>query len=477
MPTQTTSSGRCPNRKMSSYQKLFVAWIILSLFVISTGTVFGGDVYAIKGATIIPVTSDTIKSGTIILRGGIIDDVGQSVTIPPDAMVIEAESLIIYPGLIDAHTNLCMPVPKEKKEDGESARNQDTGEAFAPERFSWKLLKPTKELLEKRFGMGITTALSVPDKGIFIGQSTLINLGDTEPAHMVLKPVVAMHLGYTSQKEYPNTLMAIIAYQKQCFYNAQHHKNLWDRYNQIKRGIKRPEPNESLDALIPVLERNLPVIITANEENEIRRAVKLARQFGLEYMISGATEGWRVVDVLKAENKPVLLSMNYPKPEDVTGYSYLLEVEGPAKEEKKESKKDDAAKEKSKDEEKIPEIFKNAAILYKAGIHFAFTSFGMKKTEDFLKNIKKAIAHDLPADAALRALTIQPARIFGVAEQTGSIEAGKIANLVITDGDIFDENTTVKYVFIDGKKMDLQEKKKPEKKKNAEKRKDEDFSY
>jgi hypothetical protein len=283
---------------------------------------------------------------------------------------------------------------------------------------------------------------------------------------------VAMHLGYTGQgSRYPSTLMAVIAFQRQTFLDALYHKFLLDRYEKEKRGWKRPLPDKSFDALLPVLNGEQLLIISANRENEIKRAIRLIDEFRLNALISGAVEGWRVKDLLQARQKPVLVSLNFPKPESVTGYTFQLKVEGPSRDESKKPKgKTDkkAVQEKKKgfqsesDQEKeaeMKDLYANAGILHKAGIRFAFTSAGLKKPEDFIKNIAKTIEYGLPKEVALRAVTIHPAEIFGVADQIGSIEAGKIANLIVATGDLFDKDTAVKYVFVDGKKTEIKEKK------------------
>ena len=438
-----------------------------------------GNVYAIKAGKIVTVTGGVIENGTILIRDGIIQAVGQNIVIPPDAEVVAADTMWVYPGLIDAHTSLALKQPK--KTEGDAAQEQQpqtppsseakaSPELLKSDRLAVDLLNPKNSKIAKVRQTGVTTVLTIPTNGIFIGQSGLINLFGDTAEEMILKSPVAMHLGYQRQSGvYPSTLFGVIAYQRQTFLDARHHKLLWNRYEEQKAGWRRPLPNKSLDALIPVLKGDLPVIISADKENEMKRAVRLAEEFGLNYLVSGATEGWRVVDLLRAQQKPVLVSLNFPKPKDVTGYAFKLKVEGPEKE-KADKKKAEAKKEEEdkgkKEEEEDPEkkeIYANAGVLHKAGITFAFTSSGLKKPEEFLTNAAKAVEHGLPKEEALKAMTINPAKIFGVADQVGSIEEGKIANLVITTGDLFDEKTKVKVVFIDGNKVDVEEaKKKPD---------------
>ena len=469
--------------------------VMLCVFLMACSLSYAGigDVYAIKAGHIVTVTMGVIENGTIIIRDGIIEAVGKDIVIPAGAEIIKEDTMYVYPGLIDAHTSLALAKSDEKERPTQDRGRAPSGPSptmMSPEKLTADMLNPKDAKIKKVRETGVTTALTVPDQGIFIGQSVLINLYGEKSEEMILKSPVAMHLGYSRQRGvYPSTLMAVIAFQKQKLLDAQHHKLLWDRYKKQKRGWKRPAPNKSLDALVPVLEGRQPVIISANKENDIKRVLKLVDEFHMTPILSGIVEGWRVVDLLRGRNIPILLSLNFPKPENVTGYSFQLKVEGPAKEKAKEKEKpkekpetqdkpkdktnektaakekEEKSKEKEKEEEKEKaDLFANAGALSKAGIRFGFSSGGLKKPEDFIKNAAKTIEYGLPKEEALKAMTIYSAEILGVADQVGSLEEGKIANLIITTGELFDEKTKVKYVFVDGHKNEIE----PPKKKKAE---------
>lgn len=471
-------------KKKSVSEKGIACVVFLLVFMAAVNTFGGvdfGEVYAVKAGRIVTVTQGVIENGTVLIRDGIIQAVGIDIPIPPDAEVIEADTMYVYPGLIDAHISLALTQPKKPEKSDQTQQRQlpaatvaePSASLLKTDQLAVDLLNPKDGKIAKIRETGITTVLTIPDKGIFIGQSGLINLAGENAGEMIVKSPVAMHLAYQRQSgAYPATLMAVVAYQRQTFLDARHHKLVWDRYEKQKKGRRRPQPNKSLDALIPVLEGRLPIIISANKENEMKRTIKLADEFGLNYIISGATEGRRVIDLLKSEQRPMLVSLNFPKPKDVTGYTYKLKIEGPSKkkpekekekpEKKKEIEKEKEKAEKDKKEEdpEKAEIYANAGALHEAGIKFAFTSGGLKKPVDFIKNAAKAIEQGLPKDEALKAMTINPAEIFGVADQVGSIEEGKIANLFVATGDLFDEKTKVKIVFVDGKKFEVKEKKK-----------------
>jgi len=449
--------------------------LIFSLFLLLIMPAAGhpqefGGIYCLKGGTVVKGTGEIIEDGIVVIRDGLIESVGKWVDVPPDAEIIDVSSLYIYPGLIDAHTTLAIPKKKEGEEEQNGGQSREPEPLFTPEKKAYELIQADDKGLKKVVESGITTALTVNPTGVFPGVSSLINLQGENTGEMVIKPVIAQHItGATGRNQYPSTLMAAVAFKEQTFLDLQHYLEMKRLSGITQRGWKRYEFNPSLEALEPVLKKSMPVVIDGMKENDIIRAVKLAEKFGLNYMISGAVEGYRTVELLRKEGKPVLLSLDFPKPEQVTGYSYALKVDLPEKEEKP-SKEKAKEEEKGQDEKKKKEekedqefwdlIYGNAASLYEAGIKFAFCSYPEGKPEKLLENVKKTVENGLPEEEALKALTVNAAEIFGVKEQLGTIEIGKIANLVVSDGKLLEEKSKLKYVFVDGKKIEIEEKKK-----------------
>jgi imidazolonepropionase-like amidohydrolase len=408
----------------------------------------GPAVYAIKDARIVTVSGPTIDKGTIVFRDGLITAVGASVPIPADARVIEAAGMTVYPGLIDAYTDLGLPSapsPQVTVRTGGAppaappAPPQPAPPSHTqPEFFAARRLEAGGPRLESARAAGITTALTIGRTGIFIGHSALINLAGDTPQKMVVKSPVALHIGFSPTGgfggSFPTSLMGVFAHIRQMLLDAQHYAAQWERYRRNPRGMQRPEYNEALEALQPVVTGERPVVFLANSETEIRRVISLAEEFNLKYMVSGAVGAAPVARVLAEKKVPVLLNMNFPQrpreadPEADEPLRVLrLRAEAPAA----------------------------AAALHRAGVRMAFHSGYAQNPRDFLRNVAKAIAAGLPRDAALKALTLHAAEIFGVAEQLGSLEVGKIANLVVTDGDLFDEKTKITHLFIDGREVEL----------------------
>jgi imidazolonepropionase-like amidohydrolase len=244
------------------------------------------------------------------------------------------------------------------------------------------------------------------------------------------------------QGRYPATLLGVIAYERQAFYDAQRQGVLADRYKADPRGLERPSADPAIDALVPAVKGTLPVFFAANRENEIRRALALAKEFGLDLTIVGATEGWRAADALAAARKPVVIAADFPRSTQVTGWAY--------RQNQRHVPNDSAAADSA-----VQKLLQgNAAALHKSGVRVALASGGLRPSE-FLGNVRKAISAGLPRATALEALTIRAAEVAGAGRQLGSIEQGKIANLVVAEGDVLGDSAKVRFVFVDGERYEV----------------------
>jgi imidazolonepropionase-like amidohydrolase len=403
-------------------------------------------VYAIKGAKIVPVSGATIAAGTVIIRNGLIDAVG-AVEAPPDAQVVEGKGLTVYPGLIDMANSTGL--------DLQINRQQPAGMRTTEQAERWKrdlILKPDVNAadhlqeapeLARLASAGITSVLSTPPGVIVKGRSALVNVaapadepavgnvGDYRTGIQVVRTPVALHIefpGGVGGDAYPNSLLGVISFIRQSFLDAQHQQAVAQRA--AKNAGVRPAYDPSLEALQPALEGKLPVAFEANTAREILRALDLANEFKLDPMISGGREADQVAADLKARNARVIYNLNYPTrsralPPDADESIDVLRMRANAP--------------------KVP------AALDKAGVLFAFSAAGLREPRDFVRNAARAVREGLPAEAALRALTLNAAKIAGADSRLGSIEKGRIANLLITDGDLFEEGTQIKHVFVDGR--------------------------
>jgi imidazolonepropionase-like amidohydrolase len=420
---------------------------------------FDGDAYAIKGGTVVTVTGATIQKGTVIIRNGLIEAVGADIPIPGDVRVIDATGMTVYPGLIDAYTSIGLGAATTPAQGGRGggapaapvaapvpafpgaatpAQPTPTPAGQSPELMASDQLKITAETFDQQRSAGITTALVAPREGIYQGQSALINLGDAAPEKLIIKNSASLNVSFGTGRGFgggfPSSLMGVFAFLRQSLLDAQHYKTAWEHYNRNKRGMQRPETDKSLAALQPVINGEMPVAFAANSEREIKRAVGLGEEFKLKFLIAGGLQSYQVADFLKQKNVTVLLSLNYPQ--------RPANLEDPESEPLR-TLRDRAAAPTS------------AAALSKAGVRFAFQSGYLSRASDYIANASKAIEAGLPKEEAIKAMTIYPAEIFGVAEQLGSIEKGKIANIVVTSGDLFDRRSQIKHVFVDGKPYEV----------------------
>ena len=412
------------------------------------------ETYAITNARIATASGPIIERGTIVIRDGLIAAVGPNVNAPADARVIDGTGLTVYPGLIDANTSLGIPPPApapsaEASPAGGGAFGQQRPQAFLtalnssqppglqPEVLVEDFIRPGGEQLESAQGLGITAALSVPRTGIWMGQSALINLAGDSTQEMIVKSPVAMHVGFTPLRAntYPNSLLGVFSALRQMLLDAERYREAQQVYQRAPRGTRRPDHDRSLAALLPVLDGRMPVVMYADREREILRALDLAQEFKLNVIIAGGLEADKVAARLRANKIPVLLSLNFPRrtapaiPEaDPEPVRVLRErVEAP----------------------------KVAGRLAAAGVRFAFQSGSLANVNEFHPNLLRALDNGLSREDGLRALTVWPAEIFGVNDRLGSIEVGKIANLTVMRGDLFDRTPRVAHVFIDGRQMQL----------------------
>jgi imidazolonepropionase-like amidohydrolase len=400
-------------------------------------------VYAISGARIVPVGSAPIENGTIVFRDGVIEQVGASVNVPAGAQVIAGKGLTVYPGLIDLGSNAGVEPPaiprSENPQTSEDVERVKRDTLLRAHLRAADYLNPASQALTRAAQAGITAVLATPQSDGIRGQSALIftalgtdvpqigAIADDRKGPLVIRTPVALHVGTADRPAggdaYPNSLMGLIAFNRQAFLDAQHY------------GASGMRPySAALEAMQPALAGRLPVAFRATTSREILRALDMAKAFSLDPIITAARDVEPVTSNLKAANARVIYSLHFPtRPQNLAPDA-------------------DEALSVLRDRASAP---KNPAALERAGIAFAFESQGLTDPKDFLRNAQKSVAAGLSKDAALRALTLGAATIAGAADRVGSIERGKIANLLVTDGDLFDEKVSMKHVFVGGRSVRL----------------------
>ena len=409
----------------------------------------GGEprTFAIRGAKVFPVSSAPLENATVIVSRGIITAVGTNVTIPPDAWVIDGKGLTVYPGLIDGFTDVGVASATPPAPAGDAgarpqqivSRGPEDRPGTTPWRNAADEVNPGDPRVETWKSAGFTTVISAPKGGMFPGQAAVLDLGGDRAGDLVVKSPVAVPVSLQAPggfRSFPGSVMGGIAYVRQVWLDMN-----WDTqadaiYEKNPRGTERPKYERSDAALAAALAKHAVVLIPGNTSLQIRRALRLAEEWKLNAVLYGGQMGYEVAPEIAAKKMPVLVDLKWPEAE------------------------------KDGDPEATPSLrmlrFRDRApsspaALGKAGVKFAFYSGGITAPKDILPAVKKSIDAGLSPEAALRALTLSPAEIFGVSETLGSIENGKIANLVVTDGDLFDKKTKVKIVFVDGRKYEVLE--------------------
>lgn len=419
----------------------FVAFAVLlvPLLVALPGRADAPGVYAVTGGTVHPVSGAPIANGTVVIRNGLIEAVGANVAIPADATVIDAAGSHVYPGLIDAQTSLGFAATVSRR--GSGAERTERPADPTPDFLAIRNVKLTDEDAEARRAIGVTTIVTAPSNGIFNGQSAVVNLGSGPIESRVIKSPAALQIAFNTRPTwtYPDSLMGVMSFLRQTFLDAQQHIAATTIYTRSPSGLERPQENPGLDALRPVLNRELPVVFIADTDLMMRRAMTLAREWNVQYVLSGARQGYAMT-AGELKSVPVLVSVKWPvAPTD----------------------KDDREEQPLRvirDRQLSPTT---PAVLVKNGVAFALVS-GAGKTGNFLPGIRKAIENGLSAEDALRATTLAPAKIFGIDRQLGTLERGKIANLVVSDKPLFEKEAKVKRVFVDGREIRLPAEEKKE---------------
>ncbi|MEP6703905.1 MAG: amidohydrolase family protein [Acidobacteriota bacterium] len=400
--------------------------------------------YAITNARIVTVSGPIIEKGTVVVRDGLIAAVGVDAKAPSDAQVFDGTGLTVYPGIIDALTNVGMQTrtqtptpavagPSTVQQQTLPQTNSNYPAGLRPELIAADDLRGGDGQFESVRNAGFTTVLTVGRTGIFNGRSAIIDLaGETVPGMIVREPF-AEHVSFAtlSGGGYPGSLLGTFSALRQMFLDAQRLQELQKMYAANPRGMKRPGADQSLEALFPIINRKMPIVFNANLEIEIVRALDFAKEFNLKAIIGGGQESWKVSDRLKAQDVPVLFSLNFPKrtaaasPDADPDSMDLLRFRA--------------------------ETPMAAAKLQQAGVKFAFQSGGATALGDFFSNAGKAVENGLSREAAIRSMTLGSAEILGVGDRLGSIENGKIANLTVVKGDLLGKDRVVSNVFVDGR--------------------------
>lgn len=388
--------------------------------------------YVIRNATVVTVSGPRISGGTVVMQRGRITAVGTDVAIPSGATVIDGTGLFVYPGFIDSGTQLGL------SEIGSVPGGEDRVEIgpFNPHDVALTAVNPHSELIPVARFNGITTALTAPQGGLISGQASLIDLFGWTGDQMAVKRLAGLVVNYPRvggggrrgggraggpAAEDPNEAVTQGVRQlREYFAGAK-------AYADIKARLAAGAPGKQaielpMEAMIPYVRGTMPVIVDAETAGQIRGALALADSFGLKVIIRGGREAWQLADTLAARRVPVIVGPTYVSPDAGSPYD---------------------------------EIYANPGVLVKAGVMIAFQTNGASDVRDLPFMVALAEGYGLEPDDALKSITLNAAIIWGVSDRVGSIELGKVANLVVSTGDPMDPRSGVTHLFIRGEAVPL----------------------
>jgi imidazolonepropionase-like amidohydrolase len=377
--------------------------------------------YAIRNATIVPVVGPRLAGGTIVLRGGRIEAVGAQVTPPSDAQVIDGTGLFVYPGLFDCGTTLglieigSVPGGNDQQEIGD----------FNPHDDALTAVNPSSELIPTVRVNGVTTVLTGARGGVVSGQAALIDLAGWTPQEMAVLPRAGMvvtfpraNRGFRGRRaggDQPEQVDQQTRALRTFFADAKAYAEIKTRLAAGQPGTQ--EINLAMEAMVPVVRGESPVVFDVETADQVRGALAMADSFQLRVILRGATQAWRLADTLAARHVPVIVGPTTSTPGDEDPYDAY---------------------------------YANPGVLARAGVKIAFQTASASDARNVAYNAALSTAYGLDPDEALRSLTINPAQMFGVADRYGSLEAGKVADVIVTTGDPLDARTDYRYVFIRG---------------------------
>src|SRR5690348_162955 len=435
-------------RKFSPLAKLGLLLCLFAFALPASAQSSGGSgvyagIYAIKGAKVFPISGAPIDNGIVVIRDGKIAAVGKDVAIPDGAQVIDATGLQVYPGVFDPATQIGL------EEVGAVNATVDTDETglYNPDVVAATAFNADSAHVPVTRAAGITEVLTIPGSlggfggfggGVIGGQGSAVNLGGWNVNDMVIRRSPVMELSWPSIQTgsfdfstFSFTQKPFAEAKKEYDKHINELSDLLDKARHYAEAMERGSPDKferdlKLESLVPVVEGKEPLFVVAFAARDIRNAVEFCAKQKLRMILGGASEAWKVTDVLKKNNVPVIIGpvLSLPQSEDDAYDS----------------------------EYTMPET------LHAAGIPIAFGSFDTSFSRRLTQYAGTSVGYGLPYDEALKAVTVNAAQMLGLDGEIGTLEPGKLANIVVTDGDLLEIRTQVKYLFIKGQLTSLDNK-------------------
>ena len=422
---------------------------LLTLYISLSTAAVAQQPIVLKGGKLLTITHGVIENGMLVMADGKITAVGAagSVAIPADARVIDASGMTVYPGLIDSETYLGLTEISAEKSTNDLVEPSDE---IMPHMHVYDAFHAESALIPVTRLNGITNAIVAPDsQDTLPGQDSFIELDGKSAQEMLLVRDIAMPLNFTGDQrrnqsfdraKFPFTRMGMAAQLRQAFLDAQDYAQRWADYEKKKAEAENkpatekdkdkdkkqpptpPKRDLKLEALLPYLQGKKPIVLAAEGPSDLETAVGLAREFNLKFVLNHISHSQPVLEYVASLKVPVIVGPIYEEP---------------------------------KPEERYDAVYSLPAQLYKRGVKIAFASVEAHNARNLPYQAGFAVAFGLPYDEALKAITLNPAEIWGVADRLGSLDVGKTANVVVANGDPLDVRTDIKQVFIEGRQISM----------------------
>ncbi len=436
--------------------------------------------FAIKDAYIVQKPGQILSVGTVVIKNGLIESVGTNVSIPFNAKVLEADSMYVYAGFIDGLSHVGIPMPESKNNQG-SRRNMREKDAanpsyekagIQPHLAVRDLLNPKDKSISDMRKLGFTAAHVVPRGKMLPGGGSLILLNGQKADDFIFQDDLSIFAQLQGAGGvYPATTIAVMSKFRELYHQAEQSKDHITAYKRNPAGMARPGQDRVLQAFHPVINNSQKIFFAAPNVKDIHRVFTLQKELNFPLVLADVKQGWHLADKIKSTRTPVLLSLSLPKDKSKKGAKKAAgkkkegeaKIEGAAKKELAKEKGKKVSKEltafQKRQKESLKQHNAQAATFQDKGITFGFTSINAKSST-IKANLQKMIKHGLKEETAIAALTTVPAQQLGVSKMMGTIEKGKIANLVVSDKPYFDEKSNVRFVMVEGKVFEYEIKKK-----------------
>ena len=439
----SVSSHRSSDAVVGRWSFVVGLVLLLAAFCLLSASAFGQQkVLVLKGGQLLTVSHGVIENGVLVMSAGKISALGAagSVAIPKNAQVIDVTGMTVYPGLIDSESYLGLTEISAEKMTNDLV---ETSDEIMPHMHVYDAFHAESALIPVARLNGITNAIVAPQsEDTLPGQDSFVQLDGNSANEMLLVRDIALPLNFTGEqrrneswekRKFPQTRMGLAAQLRQAFLDAQDYADRWAEYEK-KKADAAAKPDEKkgppsplkhdlkLEALLPYLQGKKPIVLAAQEPSDLETAVGLARQFNLKFVLNHISHSQPVLDYVASLKVPVIVGPIYENP---------------------------------KNYERYDAVYSLPSELYKRGVKIAFASYDAHTVRNLPYAAGFATAFGLPHDEALKAITLNPAEIWGVADQLGSLDVGKTANVVVADGDPLDVKSDVKRVFIDGREVPM----------------------